>query len=82
MYPEAVALPGHDAGEVAVMGERGYLLQAEPPLVVVVIEQAQLYPIGVLRVDGEVGPFSVEGGSERVWGTGPDRSAQTGGTIL
>jgi hypothetical protein len=51
---EAVALPGPDAGQVAVPLQDGALGERDALLVVVVVEQAQLDALAVLAEDREV----------------------------
>ena len=66
VHPVAVALAGADAGQVAVPDEPVHLAQVDPALVAVVVEQAQLDPLGYLGEQREVGPGPVIGGPERI----------------
>ena len=66
MNPKAVALPGANPRNVAVVGKRSDLLESEPALVVVLVEEAQLDAVRILGVDGKVCTLAVIGGSERM----------------
>src|SRR5690606_22406422 len=70
VHPVAVEQPGPRVGQVAVPDEVGALAQLDaldlaPALGV---EQAQLDPLGVLRIQREVDAFAVPGGAQ---GRGP-----------
>jgi hypothetical protein len=67
-----VALAGLDAGQVAVPDKGVDLGQRDAPLVLVVVEQAQLDSVGHLREDGEVGAHPVVDGAEGIPLAGPD----------
>ena len=62
----AVALPGHDAGHVAVPAEGAGLRKIQSPLVPGLVEQAQLHTRRDLREDGEVDAAAIERGAQRV----------------
>ncbi len=68
---EAVALPGHDPGQVAVPDQGLALGQVVTGLLAVVVEQAQLDALGHLREDREVRATTVVGRAERVGRSGP-----------
>ena len=71
--PVAVALTGPDPREEAVVDECGDLRQSIPGLLVVVVEQAHVDPLGALGVHREVRAVLVGRRSERVHVAGPDR---------
>ena len=68
----AVALPGPDAGEVAVPVEGRVLAQRDALLGVGLVEEAELHPLGVLGEEREVRAVAVPGRPERKRATGPD----------
>ena len=71
MHAVAVPLPGPDPRQVAVPHEPVPLRKVDPRLPAVV-DQTELDPLRDLREEGEVGAPAVEGGTQRVRGTGPD----------
>jgi hypothetical protein len=52
--PVSIPLAWDDAGQVPVPDEPVHLTQGEPALGSVVVEQAQLDPLGDLREEGEI----------------------------
>ncbi len=72
VHAEAVALPGPDAGQVAMPVERPPGGDLDPGLGAGVVEQAQLDCLGVLGEQREVGPGSVPRCAERERPPGPD----------
>jgi hypothetical protein len=66
VHPVAVPLAGADAGQVAVPHEGGDLGQGVARLVAAVVEQTQLHPMGRLGEEGEIGTFSIPGGTRGV----------------
>jgi hypothetical protein len=72
MHAVAVPLPGPDPRQVAVPHEPVPLRKVDPRLPAVVVDQTELDPLRDLREQGEVGTPAVEGGTQRVRGTGPD----------
>ena len=75
VHAVAVPLAGHDPGQVAVPDQRLAFRQVDPGLLAVVVEQAQLDPVGDLREQREVGAAAVVGGAERVRVARPDLHA-------
>ncbi len=69
---ESVALARLDAREVGVPDEGVRLAQFDGGLRTVLVEQAELDPVGALREHGEVGAGPVVGGTEGVGGPWPD----------
>ncbi len=59
-----------------MVGEGGYLLETEANLVVVLVEQAQLDPLGVFGVDRKVSTSPVVGCPEGIRLSGPERGTQ------
>ena len=72
VHPEAVALAGLQAGHVGVPDEAVDLGQVEAGLGAVVVDEAQLDPLGHLAEQGEVDATAVVGGAEGVRRSGPD----------
>ncbi len=72
VHPEAVSLSGLQAGDVCVPDEAVDLGQVEARLGAVVVDEAQLDPLGHLAEQGEVHAAAVVGGAERVRRSGPD----------
>ena len=66
VHPVPVPLPWADAGQVPVPDEPVHLVQVDPRLGAVVVEQAELDPVGYLGEQPEVGPGSVIRGTQRV----------------
>ena len=66
VHPVPVPLARADAGQVPVPDEPVHLVQVDPRLGAVVVEQAELDPVGYLGEQPEVGPGSVIGGTQRV----------------
>ena len=66
VHPVPVPLPWADAGQVPVPDEPVHLVQVDPRLGAVVVEQAELNPVGYLGEQPEVGPGSVIRGTQRV----------------
>ena len=71
MHPVPVPLARADAGQVPVPDEPVDLVQVDPRLGAVVVEQAELDPVGYLGEEGEVGPGSVIRGPQRIAVTRP-----------
>ena len=67
-----VALPGPDAGNVAMPVERRALGQLDTPLAIVVVEQAELDALRVLREERKVRSLSVPRRAEGKRPAGPD----------
>ncbi len=72
VHPVAVALPRLQRGDVAVPHVARFLGQLDERLVAVVVEQAQLDALGVLREQGEIDPRAIPCRAERVRGSGPE----------
>src|SRR5690606_9108473 len=72
VHTEAVALPGHDPGQVRVPHERVALPQLDRRLGAVVVQQTQLYSVRGLREDREIGAGAVVGGTEWIRFARPD----------
>ena len=73
--PVAVQLPGAGVGKVTMPDQVRPLPDGDPlrlDRIVVVIEQAQLDPSGVLGEQGEVHPLAVPGRPLRIWHSRPD----------
>ena len=66
VHPVPVPLARADAGQVPVPDEPVHLVQVDPRLGAVVVEQAELDPVGYLGEQPEVGPGSVIRGTQRV----------------
>ena len=73
----AVALARADAGQIPVPVVRRVARELDPGLDVVVVEQAQLDALGVLRRDREVGAVPVPGRAERKRLSGPRSHRET-----
>ena len=71
----AVPLPGPDAGQVAVPVERRPLVDVDALLAAVLVEQAELDALGVLREEREVRAAAVPVGPERERPPGPHLAA-------
>ena len=71
IYAVPVPLAGADPGQVTVPDEMVHLMQVDPAFLAVVVEQAQLNPVGYLGEQGEVRPGSVICGTQRVTVTRP-----------
>src|SRR5581483_33661 len=69
--PEAVALAGLDAGQVAVPDVEGGFGQRDPALATGVVEKAQLDALGPGRPEREVDALSVVASAERMPVTRP-----------
>jgi hypothetical protein len=72
VHAEPVALPRLQPGDVGVPHEAVHLGQVDARLAEVVVDEAQLDPLGDLAEQGEVDPATVVGGAEGVWRSGPD----------
>ena len=72
VHAEAVALAGLQARHVGVPDEAVDLGQVEAGLDAVVVDEAQLDPLGHLAEQGEVDATAVVGGAEGVCRSGPD----------
>ena len=65
VHPVAVVLARPDPGQIPVPHLGGPFGQFDARLDAVVVDQAQIDPLGGLGEDGEVGPGTVEGRAER-----------------
>ena len=72
VHPVAVALTGTDPWQVAVPVERLALAHLDRHLVALLVEQAQLYALGVLREQREVGAAAVPRRTQRERSAWPD----------
>ena len=87
VHAVAVALARSDVRQVAVPVLRPPLGHLDARLVVLVVEQAQLDPLGVLGEHGEVRAAAVPRGAERIWLAGPDfdhrtSTPESGGSMI
>ena len=71
MHPVAIALPGRHRRQIGVPAESVDLLQADPPLATVVVEQAELDSLGDLGEQREIRARAVVGGAQRIRATRP-----------
>src|SRR5699024_7175201 len=69
--PVAVPLPGLGGPDVAVPHVPVHLGEVDALLTTVVVQQAELHPLGDGGEEGEVGAGAVEGGTQRIGTSGP-----------
>ena len=76
---EAVALAGAHPRHVAVPAMTGRFREVDVGLVALVVEQASSTRVGDFGEEREVGPVGIERDAERLFFTGPDRTAHREG---